>query len=132
MRGPLAVPHEHARLTLSSRQAHRPADPRRAQGLLRQRANLPVMAQLHCDPRRAGHWHAQLWRPGGLHLGLPLHGRRHADHDICAGDVPLESKVNTSEGPGRLRRPVRPDLPGHHPVAGRRRQLCPPHHGPVQ
>ncbi|POR38643.1 Uncharacterized protein TPAR_01161, partial [Tolypocladium paradoxum] len=115
-----------------SRQAHRPADPRRAQGLLRQRANVSVMAQLHRHPRRAGHWHAQLRRPRGLHLGLSLHGCRHVDHDICAGDVSLAREVDTDQGPGRLRRPVRPDLPGHHSLVGRRGQLCPPHHGPVQ
>ena len=36
----------------TSRQAHRPPKSRRAQGLLRQRAYLPLMAQLHRHPRR--------------------------------------------------------------------------------
>ena len=43
---------------IASRQAHCPPHPRRAQGLLRQRAYLPFMAQLHRRPRRLGHWSA--------------------------------------------------------------------------
>lgn len=38
------------------RQAHCPSHPRRAQGLLRQRAYLPLMAQFHRYSRRSRHW----------------------------------------------------------------------------
>ena len=42
-------------LTFFPRQAHRAPDPRRTQSLLRQRAHLPLMAQLHRYPRRPRH-----------------------------------------------------------------------------
>jgi hypothetical protein len=53
--------HPRPRLTYP-RQAHRPAYPRRAQSLLRQRAYLPLMAQLHRHPRRPRNWAPQLRR----------------------------------------------------------------------
>ncbi len=85
-----------------SRQAHRPPNPSRAQSLLRQRAHVPIMAQLHRHHRRPGHWHAQLWRPGRLHLRLSLHRRRHAHHDLRPHHLPLACQVDTHEGPGWL------------------------------
>lgn len=86
------------------------------------------MAQLHRYPRRPRDRHAQLWRPARLHLGLPLHRRCHGNHGVCARDVPLARKIDTNEGPGRLRRPLRSDLSGHHPAPRRGGQLCPEDH----
>lgn len=61
------------------------------------------MAQLHRDTGRPRYRHAQLWRPAGLHLCLPLYGGRHGRHDLRADNVPLASAVYTAEGPGGFR-----------------------------
>lgn len=42
------------------RQANRPPNPSRAQGLLRKRTNLPIMAELGCGHWSSRHWHAEL------------------------------------------------------------------------
>lgn len=115
-------------LFLIYRQAHCPTDARRAQGLLRQRAHVPVVAELHRHPRCPGHRHAELRRPARLHLRLPVHRRRHADHAIRAVYLPLAGEIDSCEGPSRVRRPLRPHRPGYHLVAGRHRQLRAPDH----
>jgi len=86
------------------------------------------MAQLHRDPRRPGHWHAQLWWPAGLHIVLHIYWRGDGHHDIRVIHLPLASKVYQNAGPGRLWRPLRPDFPGHHPAVGRYRQLRAAHY----
>lgn len=90
------------------------------------------MAQLHRHSGRPSYRDAQLRRPCGIHLRFPLHGSRHVDDDLCACDVPLESKVNQGEGTGRVRRSVRTDVPCYYSVVGRCGQLCPKDYGPVK
>lgn len=74
---------------LLSRKANCYSHPRRAQGLLRQRAYLPLVAQLHRRHWRSCHRSAQLWRPNWPHLGWPLHPGRHDHHVLRSRHIPL-------------------------------------------
>lgn len=102
-----------------SRQTNRPPNPGRAQSLLRERANLPLMAQFHRDPRRPRSGTPQLRRPHRSHLRRPFHRHRHGGHDLRRGNISLASAKYPTPRPERIRRSFRSDNPGYCLVGGR-------------
>lgn len=90
------------------------------------------MAQLHRHPRRSRHRPAQLWRQRRSHQRRVVHGRRHGHDDLRLGHIPLASTEYQDEGPGRVRRQIRPLRIGGGAVGGRGGEFCAEGNGNVR
>ena len=107
-----------------TRQTNRPPDASRTKSLLRQRAHLPVMAQLYRDPGRAGGRFAELQRPNWSHLGGAIHHHRHGGHDLRLGYIPLARGQHPTPWTERVWWPVWSEYSGYCVVGGCGGEFC--------
>lgn len=85
------------------RQKDSPPHTRRAQSILRQRTNLPIMAKLHRNPRSAGNRNVKFRRSTSIHLRLSLYDRCNGHDDIRAVYVSLACEEYSNERSGWIR-----------------------------